>query len=189
MEITLNMHGQYFSIALDSFNMAEELEDQRKEIMASQGHHNHVPKPDETARLMSIIDKIGNAAITSVVFSALCTEALINSYAINNFSRSFFKNYLDKLNVKSKWVIIPRLVTGNEVDVGSPAMQALWRLIDTRNKLTHFKTIQKDSSEFNESDFINIEDAQNGIEAIRKAVGMLKNIDANYHDSWLDFIE
>lgn len=71
------------------------------------------------------------------MFSALSAEAFINYYEVNKISANYFKNYLDKLDVISKWIIIPKLVTGNSIDTGSHSVQKLNSLISLRNKLVH----------------------------------------------------
>ena len=56
----------------------------------------------------------GKHSIVTVVFSAMAVEAYIYDYAARNLSDSFVKKYLDKLDLVSKWVVIPLIVTGKE---------------------------------------------------------------------------
>lgn len=96
----------------------------------------------------------------TVVFSAMTTESYINEYAIENFSRSFFDRYLDKLDVKSKWVVYPKLVTGKEIDRESQAFESLGKLMALRNRLVHDKTRRKRTCELAESDWVTEQEAE-----------------------------
>ena len=49
---------------------------------------------------------------TTVVFLHLFLKAVIYDYGAINTSDSYMKKYIDKLEFLSKWVVIPKLVTG-----------------------------------------------------------------------------
>ena len=76
----------------------------------------------------------------SIVFAAMCLEAFIYDYAATATSDSYVKKYLDKLDLVSKWIIVPRIITGKEIPRGSKALQMLSKLIAARNSLIHFKS-------------------------------------------------
>jgi hypothetical protein len=75
-----------------------------------------------------------------IVFSALAVEAYIYDYAARNVSDSFAKKYLDKLDTVSKWVVIPRLATGNSFPTASKGFALLRSLIRARNNIVHHKS-------------------------------------------------
>ena len=75
-----------------------------------------------------------------IVFAAMCLEAFIYDYAAQNFSGHFVRVYLDKLDLKSKWVIIPQLVTGKKFDTEGEAFQLLGKLVGYRNEIVHAKS-------------------------------------------------
>ncbi|GAI76964.1 unnamed protein product [marine sediment metagenome] len=75
---------------------------------------------------------------TVIVFAAICLEAFINDYASMNLSKSLFEK-IERLELRNKWVIVPKLVTGKEFDTGSKAFQLLEQLTRSRNKLVHPK--------------------------------------------------
>jgi len=83
----------------------------------------------------------------AIIFGAMCLEAFIYDYAAHNFSDTYVKKYLDKLNLKAKWVIIPKLVTGKDFPTDSQAFQGLQKLIEERNKLVHHKSQPEKSDE------------------------------------------
>jgi mevalonate kinase len=77
----------------------------------------------------------------------MCLESFIYDYAAHNLSDIYVKKYLDKLGLKSKWLIIPRLVTGKDFPTDSKAFQGLQKLIEERNKLVHYKSRPEPSDE------------------------------------------
>ena len=85
-------------------------------------------------------------SIKAIIFSALCIEAAINNYAGTYLGDSYTENHLHKLDVVSKWVVIPKLVCGQSIDKSGPAFGALKNLIKARNKLVHNKSKEFDVS-------------------------------------------
>jgi hypothetical protein len=77
---------------------------------------------------------------STVVFGAMCLEAFIYDYAAHNISDRYTKKYLDKLDLVSKWVVIPKLVTGKEFPRQSQAFRLLKQLVKARNDLVHYKS-------------------------------------------------
>ncbi|GIU53809.1 hypothetical protein [Shewanella sp. KT0246] len=86
------------------------------------------------------------AAIKSVVFSAMCVEASINNYAGGQLGDKYFEQHLGSLDVVSKWVVIPRLICGKSIDKSGPAFSALKILISSRNSLIHNKSYEMNLS-------------------------------------------
>ncbi|MBN1618897.1 hypothetical protein JW887_06190 [Candidatus Dojkabacteria bacterium] len=75
-----------------------------------------------------------------IIFAHIFLEALIYDFCAINFSDSYTRNYIDKLNFLSKWVVIPRLVTGEDFSTDSQAFQLLTKVNTYRNQLVHLKT-------------------------------------------------
>ena len=98
------------------------------------------PLPVETRKFIDLCRQTQKNWITSVVFGALCLESFIYDYATSVFSTTYVNNYLDGLNLKAKWVIIPKLVTGKVFPTDSYAFQQLGNLSQERNKLVHHKS-------------------------------------------------
>lgn len=82
----------------------------------------------------------GKAALTVVVFAAMALEAYIYDYAARQLGDMYVKNHLEKLDVVSKWVVIPELVTGRELPGRSKWYPALKELIKARNGVIHHKS-------------------------------------------------
>jgi len=92
---------------------------------------------------VNLYQQVLDFVITSIVFSALTAEAFINSYAISKESRNYFDNYLDKMNTISKYVVIPKVFTGESIDTNSQGFELLKKLFKDRDKLVHFKSKNK----------------------------------------------
>lgn len=97
-------------------------------------------KFDELVSSVSVYGTIYKDYMIIITFAAMCLEAFIYDYAATHFSDSFVKKYLDKLDLCSKWVIIPKLVTGNDFPTDSLAFQHLTKLVKMRNALVHSKS-------------------------------------------------
>ena len=76
----------------------------------------------------------------ATIFGALCLESFIYDYAAIHFSDTYTRNYLEKVGFISKWVIIPKLVTGKDFPTASQAFAMLKKLKKTRDDLVHAKS-------------------------------------------------
>ncbi|MUK78969.1 hypothetical protein GNP84_18990 [Aliivibrio fischeri] len=85
-------------------------------------------------------------ALKAIVFSAMCIEAAINDYAGTHLGDKYFETHLCNLDVVSKWVVIPKLVCGKEINKSSAAFGALKQLIRSRNQLVHSKSRELNST-------------------------------------------
>jgi len=119
-----------------------------------------------------------------VIFCATSLEAYINHYAISKLSKNYFTTYLDKLDLFSKWIVIPRIVTGTQLDAGSKPLQDLSWLITLRNKLVHPKSRKISIDDMKKTDFLWREDAERVIETVRHLVQELKKIDDSIYIDW-----
>ncbi len=138
VKIAWTHHGDYFKVVMDNYFRIQELKKELDEF-----HRSHKGKnisDDNVDFIASKNDAIGELALIVVVFSAFTLEAYINHYGIEHLSRNYFSNYLDKLDLLAKWIIVPRIVKSKKLDPGSKAMQELSWLISLRNRLAHFKS-------------------------------------------------
>ncbi len=98
----------------------------------------------QTRSLLEEIQSLENTLIEqtfiTIVFSAMAVEAYIYDYAARHLSDAFTRDHLDKLDTVSKWVIIPALVTGNELPGRESWLGPLKDLIKTRNSIIHHKS-------------------------------------------------
>jgi hypothetical protein len=113
----------------------EQIDEQGKSSFVEQT--GHVPN----FVLNEMLAKIRKALITSIVFSAFSLESFIYDYGIStNIEKYMKKDVLDRLDLYAKYVVIPRLVTGRDIDVGNNAFSLLRRIIKYRNSIAHPKS-------------------------------------------------
>jgi len=102
---------------------------------------------DEEQRTELIIRRLSCRDVV-IVFAHLFLEAVIYDFGAVNTSDSYIAKYVDKLDFLAKWVVVPRLVTGNGFPTDSHAYQLLGKLKRARNALIHFKTKQCSQGDF-----------------------------------------
>jgi len=81
---------------------------------------------------------------TCLVFSAFALESFINGYGVRRLSRAYFKEYLEKASIESKWMLIPKLLSGQSI-YNTKGHILLKKLIKARNRLAHDKPKYKRS--------------------------------------------
>jgi hypothetical protein len=78
--------------------------------------------------------------IKTIVFAGMCLEAAIYDYASIQLSDKFVKEHFEKLDLLSKWIIIPRFVCGKQLRKDKAPYAALKQLVKDRNSLVHHKS-------------------------------------------------
>ena len=61
---------------------------------------------------------------------------------------NYLKNYLDKLDLVSRWVVFPKLFDAFEFPTEGQAFQRLRTLVSVRNEIAHSKSSTIDLSKF-----------------------------------------
>jgi hypothetical protein len=94
----------------------------------------------EQEHITPLVDELDNHCVITIVFCALAVEGYIYDYAARKLSDSFVDAHLDKLDVVSKWVVVPMLATGKEFPKDTKGFQLLKQLVSNRNFLAHNKS-------------------------------------------------
>lgn len=178
-------HTEYFKIARDKYGEIEKLKQEHDSFQKRLKHKKKILDV-EVGFLAEKNDLIGQYAIIAIIFSALSLEAYINHYAITKLSKNYLKDYLDKLDLLSKWIIIPRIVTGKQLDPGLTPVQDLSWLITLRNKMAHYKSREIEIANIKESYFFWEHDARKAIKTVRNIVLALKEIDKDIDIWWIE---
>jgi hypothetical protein len=182
---TLSYFGDYARIALENYTSIEKLLAKRK-IIAKKYDSLGKLSEDEDREFSEINREINKYSRIVIVFCALSLEAFINDYAIEHLSKSYLEKYLDKLDLYSKWVVIPRLLTGSQLDTGAKPMQDLDWLIKQRNRLVHFKTEAVEVSKVDDKlNLYNEKTAGKAILTVKNIILALHKIDKRAHETWL----
>ena len=183
MEIELNYYEDFLHVAVDTYKEIEKLEKEHNELQVNTSE-SEKPSNDFIDKVAEKNDRIGRLALVVVIFCVTSLEAYINHYAISNLSKNYLKTYLDKLDLLSKWVVIPRITTGTQLDTGSKALQDLSWLISLRNSLVHYKSRKVEVKELKTTDFLWLEDAKRAIETVKNLTQELNKIDNRIHIDW-----
>lgn len=127
----------FINIVRDNFNVFRELEKEWKELLRKQ-RGSSISNFDEN--ILSVEREMGKIGVIVIVFSAMALEAYIYDYAARHLSDKYVRDHLDKLDTVSKWVIVPKLITGKELHPDSDEIRALRSLIKSRNAIVHEKS-------------------------------------------------
>ncbi len=128
---------------------SEMVRDIHRKLIEFEAQENIVKKKTGDARLtasetefelQNLQSEIDKCAIMVIVFCAMALEAYIYDYASRKLTDSYVQDHLDKLDTLSKWVVIPKLVTGKELPKDHRWFSLLKRLIQQRNTLAHHKS-------------------------------------------------
>jgi hypothetical protein len=98
--------------------------------------------------------------------------------------KSYFLDHLDKLDVFSKWVVVPRIAAGSQLKKSDQAMQDLRWLIKERNRLVHFKSQYVKPEQIESYKDL---DAERAIRTVKAAVLALKTVDPKANETWLQY--
>jgi len=169
VEIQVSSYSLYFEIARQNLHNATEIKEQinqreSKSIDLLSRLSGKIPDTDIYWLFPKMLE-VRHFSTVSVIFSALTAEAFINHYGITKTSRNYF-NYLDKLNLVDKWIIVPKVVIGNSIEPGSHSIQCLKKLVSLRNSLVHYKTRKlsiKTIYDWESLGMASLNDAQNGV--------------------------
>jgi hypothetical protein len=131
----------------------------------------------------------------SIIFAAMCLETIINHYAILRSSNKYFENYLDKLDVKSKWIVIPKLFINVEFNRDSQAFEFLGKLMTLRNELVHYKPkiieyTFTSSKKIKKEEDENVTNVKNSIKAMIHVIEELRRIDPKWEEyKWYSHLQ
>lgn len=181
-EIVFTGHQSFFAIAYRHHKLVERLVVERNARQVKDDHDVDVICAKNAA--------IQRSAMVSVIFSSLALEAFINNYAIERFSRNYFDNHLDKLSPVSKWILIPKLVTGNEINKDGQPYERLKNLFKHRDKLVHYKTRKKKVSEMTEDDdWVTENHSTDAVLTVKSILNELSKVDTSVETDWLESAE
>ncbi|WP_424355429.1 hypothetical protein [Methanobacterium sp. MBAC-LM] len=183
-QISFNNYRTFFSIATRNLSKIHSLIEKRDQRCK-------IPKfsDDDIDFVCKINALIQQSTMITVIFSVMTIESFINDYGMNYFSGAYFKNYLDKLDLKSKWVIFPKLITNKPINTDSQAFELLGKLIKLRNKLVHDKPIKRMFNDLEGLENVTESQAKDSINAVKELINELAKLDQTINLEWLDEVE
>lgn len=145
---------------------------------------------DDGMKFIRYEQQIQKNSVSCIVFAAMAIEAYIYDYGARHLSDSYVTQHLDKLDVVSKWIIIPKIATGNDFPKDNHAFELLKKLIKTRNSYIHYKSAKvhiEDLSEIYQPAHTNLEKASTAIEVLILLAEIIKELDPretgeSFHD-------
>lgn len=96
--------------------------------------HRHQCLPEHSFELTAQ----GQATVV-VVFTITALESYIYGYATRSLGEKYAKRHVEKLNLISKWIVVPKLVTGKEIPSDHKGITMLRKLVKARNHIVHLK--------------------------------------------------
>jgi len=178
----INYYYKYYSIAKRHLLQIDDYIKEHQQITLK-------TKEDEHKQAEFNQNKIERDAIVTIIFCALTLETFINSIAIANTSKSYFNSYLDKLNPISKFVVIPKLLTGREIDREGKAFELLKETFKMRDKLVHFKSRNWKTSDLISVEIIGEYNAKRAVQSVELILGEMKKFLPKMDFDWLQDIE
>lgn len=104
-----------------------------------------LPGPDQdTTEWMEHEDRLRQAGIQTIVFAAMCAEAAVFDLAAIHLGDGYAEQHLDKLDLVSKWVVVPQLICGKSIRLNGSAANSLRAMVKARNFLVHHRSLPFD---------------------------------------------
>lgn len=130
--------GRINALAWHYYGIAEEAYDHFLDAK-----ENLVPLPEnaDPAEHFASERRLLSASFQTIVFSAMACEAAIYDLAAVQLGDEYTSQYLDKLDLLAKWIVVPSLICGRKLKEDGPAINALRTLVRTRNALVHHKSL------------------------------------------------
>lgn len=145
----LSYLGSFYEISLESKNdydnlveVIEKLEGLGYKIFAMEvkGKEVEYEVPNAINEITVNLRKLNKEVIKIVIFLSTFLEAYIWDFAAMTLGDNYAKNHLDKLGTVSKWKVIPKLVTGTEIQLNDQDLGVFRGLVKHRNDLVHHKS-------------------------------------------------
>ncbi len=114
-------------------------------------------------KIIPLQKDLAKSSLIIIVFSAMAVEAYIYDYAARHLGDVFVKDYLDKLDTLSKWIIVPKLITGRELPRQQKWFELLKKLIKARNSIIHHKSFDTSTFSTDMQKYIKKQDANSGL--------------------------
>ena len=113
--------------------------------IASLAHERMVAYIDENRKTSLDEDTFehtadGQATIV-VLYAAISLECFIHNYASRNLGENYCKKHIEAMSLHSKWLLIPKLVTGKSISADNDGIALLQKLVKARNSVAHAKAV------------------------------------------------
>ncbi|WP_298346079.1 hypothetical protein [uncultured Algibacter sp.] len=140
-------HDTLLEIAIDSFLKFESLKEEF-EMLKKKGHveADNFKVYKEQEKINEFENSIVKETIKIVIFLGAFLESYFFELSAVALGQQYTESHIEKLNLASKIVLIPRLISGQGIDKSLNFWGEIKGLIRWRNKIIHNKS--KDLTEF-----------------------------------------
>jgi hypothetical protein len=90
---------------------------------------------ENSRRMEECYEDREQSAVVAITFSGMALEGFFYDYGAEELGDAFVQEHLDKLDLKSKFLIYQRLICGKSPEKSTAAYQSLGRLVKLRNEL------------------------------------------------------
>lgn len=131
----------YLEIAIDCYlELVSNRQEHKSNVEQGGEHYDGTFIYKEHELVLELSNKLTKGTIKVVIFISIFLESYINDLAGIVLGDRYSREHLDKLDFISKWIVIPRLITGKELDKSQAYFSQLKELTKWRNKLVHHKS-------------------------------------------------
>ncbi len=138
MRDRVNMYSMYYRIAHENTRVYFDSDQELKELETKGIAEEELNVVAE--RMEQCYSSREQSAVIAITFAAMALEAFLYDYAAEKLGDTYVKEHLDKLDVRSKFLVYPELVCGKRPDKSHRAYQLVGQLVKLRNDLVHFKS-------------------------------------------------
>lgn len=90
----------------------------------------------------TVIQSFYESSLSAIIFGGLTAESLIYDLTVRYLGETYTRAHLDKMDLLSKWVVVPRILWGAEIDRGGNVYMRLKDLVKARNDTAHSKSLK-----------------------------------------------
>lgn len=137
----VNVHAMYYKIAKEQATKYRVLNDQLNDLQTRSIADKEIGEIQRR-----IDEQRGQAAVIAITFSGMSLETFFYDYAAHALGDKYVNAHLDRLDLKSKFVVYPQLVCGkapdksDKSDKSDKAYRSLYKLVSLRNDLVHVES-------------------------------------------------
>jgi hypothetical protein len=134
----VSVHAMYYTIARERAARYHECDAEYSKL--EDGPIGEEELSQVSHRMEDYYEERERSAVVAITFAGMALEAFFYDYGAEHLGDKFVREHLDKLDLKSKFLIYPRLICGKSPDKSKAAYQSLGNLVSLPNDLVHFKS-------------------------------------------------
>ena len=157
MEYTFSLSEIFYNMSREQYHTYKDCRKKLDELCKGKKYFDVLSHSQEENTLFhSLYHKSYSSAIASVAFQAFAVEAYINFYGAKKLGKSTFNDHYERISIKDKIVIIPRIATSRDFPKGEKIYELVKKLFTQRDKLVHHKGKSINFKECTEESFQSI---------------------------------